>query len=58
MKVSRFEIESDDLEVSISRDTRKNHNDGFLIEDSDGCIRVNMEILKELLEAAKLLEQQ
>ena len=58
MKVTSFQIESDDLEVSISRDTRKSHNDGFLIEDCDGCVRVNMEVLKELLEAAKLLEQQ
>ena len=58
MKVTSFKIESDDLEVSILWDTRKTYHDGFLIEDCDGAVRVNMKILEELLEAAKLLKQQ
>ena len=58
MKVSAFVIENDGLEISITRDARKSYEyDGFLIESTDGCVRVNMEILKELIEAAKLLEQ-
>ena len=58
MKASEFLIETRDYEVRIRRDIYKGPEyDGFLIEDNDGCVRVTMETLKQLLEAAVLLEK-